>query len=223
MQRELREAVAARGRHKTWANYIGPLRQATRTITLPIGLGKTHAMGLVMIDELHRYAPRTSRPENPQVEHISDAALPTGGLNLSPEPYAPRRMRVLKSDRERYRALSRRVLARERAGKHQERRIVTEVRRWRDSEARRAVLTRSRGLCENPKCLNPDLPYRTTAGEPLLQVDHIDEHASGGRDYPSAMIALCPNCHANKTHGTDREEWTELLRAEAAHLHARWA
>ncbi|MEU6886015.1 HNH endonuclease signature motif containing protein [Streptomyces viridosporus] len=65
----------------------------------------------------------------------------------------------------------------------------------------------------------PDLPYRTVAGRPLLEVDHIDEHAAGGRDYPSTMIALCPNCHANKTHGAGRAELKQRLRAEALRRH----
>ncbi|MFF0000979.1 HNH endonuclease signature motif containing protein [Streptomyces avermitilis] len=64
------------------------------------------------------------------------------------------------------------------------------------------------------------MPYRTPAGEPILEVDHIDDPAAGGRDHPSTMIALCPNCHANKTRGADRKALTERLRAEAARLHA---
>ncbi|MGP4052336.1 HNH endonuclease [Streptomyces sp. 2A115] len=51
-------------------------------------------------------------------------------------------------------------------------------------------------------------------------MDHIDDHATGGRDHPSAVIALCPNCHANKTYGADRETLTEILRTEASRLHA---
>ncbi|MFE6333938.1 HNH endonuclease signature motif containing protein [Streptomyces sp. NPDC057798] len=69
----------------------------------------------------------------------------------------------------------------------------------------------------------PDLPYRTKAGEPLLEVDHIDDHAGGGRDHPTAMIALCPNCHSNKTHGAERAALTERLRKVAAERHATWA
>ncbi|MEU2130294.1 HNH endonuclease signature motif containing protein [Streptomyces sp. NPDC091387] len=68
----------------------------------------------------------------------------------------------------------------------------------------------------------PKLPYRTTAGEPLLEADHIDDHAGGGRDHPAAMIALCPNCHANKTRGAGRAELTERLRWVAVGLHAAW-
>ncbi|WP_375165988.1 HNH endonuclease signature motif containing protein [Streptomyces violaceus] len=31
-----------------------------------------------------------------------------------------------------------------------------------------------------------------------MKVHHIDDRALGGRDHPSAMIALCPNCHATR-------------------------
>ncbi|MFI2629164.1 HNH endonuclease signature motif containing protein [Streptomyces collinus] len=105
------------------------------------------------------------------------------------------------------------LLEREAAGRHEVRRGTTTERRDRDDAARRAVLRRSEGRCENPECLLPDLPYRTMTGEPLLEVDHIDNHAAGGRDYPSAMIALCPNCHVNKTRGADQDELRERLRA----------
>ncbi|MFF1257369.1 HNH endonuclease [Streptomyces sp. NPDC058321] len=95
------------------------------------------------------------------------------------------------------------------------------TRRVRDYEARTAVLERSKALCENPDCLLPHgyLPYRTSAGGPLLEVDHVDEHAVGGRDHPSAMIALCPNCHANKTRGSGRATLTEQLRTVALAAH----
>lgn len=77
----------------------------------------------------------------------------------------------------------------------------------------------SEGRCENPDCLLPDLPYRTTTGEPLLKVDHIDNHAAGGRDYLSAMIAPCPNCHPNQTRGADQDELREWLRVVALQRH----
>ncbi|MEV0039040.1 HNH endonuclease signature motif containing protein [Streptomyces sp. NPDC050804] len=119
--------------------------------------------------------------------------------------------------------MCRRVLERERAGLHEERRQHTGERRVRDGEARQAVLLRCKERCENPECFKQDLPYRTPAGKALLQVDHIDDHAAGGRDHPSAMIALCPNCHANKTYGADREAVTAALRGEALRLHeALW-
>lgn len=75
----------------------------------------------------------------------------------------------------------------------------------RSGTARRAVLLRSEGRCENPACGGqPD--DVTDSGDPILEVDHIVEIAGDGRDHPTQMIALCPNCHAVKTRGSTRDE-----------------
>ncbi|MFF3467602.1 HNH endonuclease [Streptomyces sp. NPDC002619] len=140
---------------------------------------------------------------------------------LHPQPFARRKFRARTVPRrERYRELRRRVEEREADGRHQEHAVTAGIRRVRDREAREAVLLRSEGLCENPWCLLPALPYRTAAGGYLLEVDHIDDHALGGRDHPSTMIALCPNCHANKTRGADRTVLRERLRTVARELDA---
>ncbi|MFF5444862.1 HNH endonuclease [Streptomyces sp. NPDC012888] len=91
--------------------------------------------------------------------------------------------------------------------------------RYRDPRAVRAVLDRCGGRCENPVC--GGMPADVTAdGEPILDVDHVDDHAKGGRDHPAAMIALCPNCHAMKTRGSRAELLRELFRQTAATAHA---
>ncbi|MFD9565396.1 HNH endonuclease signature motif containing protein [Streptomyces sp. NPDC059994] len=90
----------------------------------------------------------------------------------------------------------------------------------RITASRNAVLERSQGACENPRC--PDPRYtsaRSRNGSYLLEVDHIDDHAKGGEDLPRAMIALCPNCHALKTRGTVTEEFRALLRTTALARH----
>ncbi|MFF9895517.1 HNH endonuclease [Streptomyces longispororuber] len=88
----------------------------------------------------------------------------------------------------------------------------------RSAAARRAVLGRSGGRCENPRCAGqPD--DVTDRGDPILEVDHVLELARGGRDHPSQMIALCPNCHAVKTRGSTREELRAVFRAVAAERH----
>jgi 5-methylcytosine-specific restriction enzyme A len=80
----------------------------------------------------------------------------------------------------------------------------------RNQSARAAVIRRSGGNCENPQCAgHPD--ERTTAGEPILQVDHVLDLAKGGADLPWNMIALCPNCHALKTYGANRDKLTQTL------------
>ncbi|WP_158708923.1 HNH endonuclease signature motif containing protein [Streptomyces sp. NRRL S-920] len=90
----------------------------------------------------------------------------------------------------------------------------------RSSSARRAVLLRSAGQCENPACGGqPD--DVTDSGDPLLEVDHVVEIAGEGRDHPSQMIALCPNCHAVKTRGRSRHEVRATLLEVARELHER--
>jgi 5-methylcytosine-specific restriction protein A len=88
----------------------------------------------------------------------------------------------------------------------------------RSAAARRAVLMRSGGQCENPRCaqLAPDL---TDSGDPILEIDHIHELALGGPDDPAQMIALCPNCHAIKTRGRSRVQLRSVLLATATERH----
>ncbi|MGD0700531.1 MAG: HNH endonuclease signature motif containing protein, partial [Trebonia sp.] len=87
----------------------------------------------------------------------------------------------------------------------------------RSEAARRAVLLRSGGRCENPRC-SGDIQDRTVSGKPILEVDHVRDLALGGADHPAQMIALCPNCHAIKTRGRSREELRPVL-LEAARQH----
>jgi predicted HNH restriction endonuclease len=55
-----------------------------------------------------------------------------------------------------------------------------------------------------------------------LEVDHIVEIAGGGRDHPSQMVALCPNCHAMKGRGRNREVLRTVLLAVAHRSHTEW-
>ncbi|WP_182878143.1 HNH endonuclease signature motif containing protein [Microbispora sp. H10670] len=96
-------------------------------------------------------------------------------------------------------------------------------RRPRSYYAKRAVILRCRNKCENPNCENPGAPSETTdRGGAILDIDHIDDHAKGGRDHPELMIALCPNCHAVKTRGRSRETLREKLRHVAQERHHYW-
>jgi len=91
----------------------------------------------------------------------------------------------------------------------------------RSAAARRAVLIRSGGRCESPRCtgMPADLTRR---GQPILDVDHIQDLAKGGEDHPRNMVALCPNCHACKTRGHNAaQRRRDLLRvARSAHTRA---
>ncbi|MEU3400797.1 HNH endonuclease signature motif containing protein [Streptomyces filamentosus] len=90
----------------------------------------------------------------------------------------------------------------------------------RITEARRAVILRSNGRCENPQCANPGEPGDVSdAGDPLLDVDHIGGLAATGDDEAVDMIALCPNCHRIKTLGRTRHELIPLLRETARRRH----
>jgi 5-methylcytosine-specific restriction protein A len=84
--------------------------------------------------------------------------------------------------------------------------------------ARRAVLLRSEGHCENPRCTG-EAQDITDAGRPILDVDHIQDLAKGGPDHPEQMIALCPNCHAIKTRGRTREQLRHELFTAARQRH----
>ncbi|MFE1444159.1 HNH endonuclease [Streptomyces sp. NPDC058739] len=149
---------------------------------------------------------------------VEDPTTPAE-LLLREEPFARRRMRARSVPwRARYRELRWRAAAWEADGRDQDRVFTSGERRVRSGAAREAVLLRSQGRCENSDCLLPVLPYRTAAGQPLLEIDHIDDHAQGGRDHPGTMIALCPNCHANKTRGADRSALRERLRGVAQAL-----
>ncbi|MEU6989680.1 HNH endonuclease [Streptomyces sp. NPDC046465] len=90
----------------------------------------------------------------------------------------------------------------------------------RSGTARRAVLLRSGGRCENPACSGQPVDV-TDAGGPILEVDHIVEIAGKGRDHPSQMIALCPNCHAVKTRGRTRNELRAAFLEVVRERHAR--
>jgi 5-methylcytosine-specific restriction protein A len=91
----------------------------------------------------------------------------------------------------------------------------------RSAAARRAVLVRSQGQCENPGCAGQPADV-TDRGDPILDVDHIRELALGGPDLPDQMIALCPNCHAVKTRGSTRDELRRVLLTAARERHAAW-
>lgn len=90
----------------------------------------------------------------------------------------------------------------------------------RSAAARRAVLLRCEGKCENPSCTGmPGEPNRR--GEPILDVDHVHDLALGGADHPRNMVALCPNCHAVKTRGKNARAMRQQLKAIALAAHKK--
>jgi 5-methylcytosine-specific restriction protein A len=113
------------------------------------------------------------------------------------------------------------LVAHREAGTHGRRRTTISNDPIRLGAARRAVLLRSEGRCENPGCAHP-APDLTDRGEPVLEVDHVEQIADGGRDHPVQMIALCPNCHAVKTHGRSRHQLISVLAHAAHERHDQW-
>ncbi|MFI9614293.1 HNH endonuclease [Streptomyces sp. NPDC052023] len=81
------------------------------------------------------------------------------------------------------------------------------------------MLRRSQGRCENPHCTGQPADV-TDRGQSITEVDHIIDLGLGGRDHPSQMVALCPNCHAVKTRGSSRESLRSSLLGIAAERHA---
>lgn len=90
----------------------------------------------------------------------------------------------------------------------------------RSGAARRAVLIRCDDRCENPGCTGQPADV-TPTGAAILEVDHVEDLAGGGRDHPSQMVALCPNCHAAKTRGRSRERLRAVLLEVAREAHAQ--
>lgn len=88
----------------------------------------------------------------------------------------------------------------------------------RSAAARDAVLLRAHNRCENPRCAGMPCDVRAD-GASILDVDHVRDLAGGGPDEPWNMIALCPNCHAAKTRGRDRERLRTTFSKVARRAH----
>ncbi|MFJ9967325.1 HNH endonuclease signature motif containing protein [Streptomyces avermitilis] len=135
----------------------------------------------------------------------------------SPSDLDPTARDTSESDEDAYRRLAQNAEAN--ANRLQELKKPSLADRYvRGPSARAAVIRRSQDSCESPECAGHP-KERTTAGQPILQVDHIKDLAKGGPDLPWNMIALCPNCHALKTYGVNREKLGRLLAATARRLH----
>jgi 5-methylcytosine-specific restriction protein A len=138
---------------------------------------------------------------------LTDPVLPAHATSVLPDSPAEARYRLL------YGIASQGRNAQ--GGERTERTVSAPVR---SAVARDAVIARSRGRCENPRCTG-DIQDKTPKGAPILQVDHIHDLAKGGPDDPIQMIALCPNCHAIKTYGSTSEELRKFLLGVARRRH----
>ncbi|MFJ1617498.1 HNH endonuclease [Streptomyces sp. NPDC088251] len=145
-------------------------------------------------------------------DEVADDSTPAGDL-----PVFEDRKEQWLVEAARYERLCRIVEHRE-SENHGNRTARTVYNPIRSGSARTAVLWRSRGRCENPHCTGQPADV-TDAREPLLEVDHVMDLALGGRDHPSQMVALCPNCHAVKTRGRTREALRAILLHVAEERH----
>ncbi len=100
------------------------------------------------------------------------------------------------------------------------RRVKNRIRQdqARRLSARRAVLARAGDMCESPWCTGMAADKARTGGA-LLEVDHVQDLALDGDDHPSNMVALCPNCHATKTHGDQADRRRKQLTKVASERH----
>ena len=81
----------------------------------------------------------------------------------------------------------------------------------RDPKVIRWVLDRAQGTCELCGKL---APFMDSKGEPFLEVHHIIHLADRGPDTVENARGLCPNCHREVHHGTNRDH----LRMKLFHL-----
>ncbi|MFJ4204861.1 HNH endonuclease [Streptomyces sviceus] len=165
-------------------------------------------------------APVASPLRHTWPQHVLDALAEDDGLvhdHTADTPLDETDEAEALSDLDRYRQLA--AAAGRTSSRRTQRSRRTEVDRYfRSPAAREAVIIRSGGTCENPTCLGHPTE-RTDAGAPILEVDHVNELGNGGDDLPEIMIALCPNCHALKTRGSNRGQLRAALLRVARQRH----
>lgn len=78
----------------------------------------------------------------------------------------------------------------------------------RDPAVVRWVLWRADGRCE---CCGEPAPFVNDLGEPFLEVHHVRQLASGGSDWITNTVGICPNCHRRLHYSADAEAWMSRL------------
>jgi hypothetical protein len=79
-----------------------------------------------------------------------------------------------------------------------------------------AVILRADGKCEMPSCAAQ--LFSRDDGSPYLEVHHITPLAEQGDDTIENAAALCPACHRELHHGSQRLNKREVLRARIIEL-----
>jgi 5-methylcytosine-specific restriction enzyme A len=70
---------------------------------------------------------------------------------------------------------------------------------------------RANGICQ---LCNASAPFMDKAGDPFLEVHHIDWLSNNGEDSAENTVALCPNCH-RKMHVVNEKKDRMLLKEAA--------
>ncbi|MBZ0289222.1 MAG: HNH endonuclease, partial [Anaerolineae bacterium] len=92
------------------------------------------------------------------------------------------------------------------------------VSRLRSQAIKVYAQKRAKGVCEG---CGQKAPFKTSKGEPFLEVHHVNRLADGGPDHPAAVVAICPNCHRRAHYSQDAEEFNSGLRQKAQQLEAK--
>jgi 5-methylcytosine-specific restriction endonuclease McrA len=72
---------------------------------------------------------------------------------------------------------------------------------------------RAEGFCE---CCEKPAPFIRHNNEPYLEIHHIVALSRDGTDHPANVAAICPNCHAQITHGKDGTARNLVLKERVA-------
>ncbi|MBY7900415.1 HNH endonuclease [Vibrio fluvialis] len=83
----------------------------------------------------------------------------------------------------------------------------------RDPKVKAWVLKRANGVCE---CCSEDAPFKSSSGEPFLEVHHLIRLMDNGPDTVENCAGICPNCHRRLHYGEDRDKLTSELLAKIA-------
>lgn len=173
-------------------------------------LGQCHYLG-------HRHEPALDKDKKPrraivfelEIEARHGSGAPRDFVVDTDEPESPDLWK-LSLDR-----LRRRALNQAKAGAPAKERKV--LLRQRSEAVRVYALRRAGGVCEG---CGENAPFLTAAGRGYLEVHHIQRLADSGPDDPSAVVAICPNCHRRVHHGADGAEYNAFLAGKASKIEA---
>lgn len=86
---------------------------------------------------------------------------------------------------------------------------------YRSQAVKRYALARAQGVCE---ACNLPAPFKTSSGEPYLEVHHLTRIADGGPDLPEQVAAICANCHRRAHYSSDSKSFNTIVSKKVAHL-----